>query len=406
MDAPDFRRPELIADPYPALAALRAADPVHFNPGLNAWVLTRHADLEAAFRDPRFSADRIRPFVAGQTQADPDDVRLLGDCLGLWMVFNDPPVHSRLRGLVNQAFSRRAVEALRPAIAARAGALLDGLDPAGGVEVMAAFARPLPALVIAEMLGVPTADLDALVRWSDDLAAFVLAARLDPARYRRAAAALAEMNGYFARLIAARRRAPGDRILDALIAAHAGEDRLSLEELLASCVLLLFAGHETTAHFLGNGLRALALHPGQAAAVPAMGPEALRTALNELLRWDGPSTSQVRVLAEAATLHGTTLPRGARVYLMILAANRDPAVFTDPDRLDLGRTGAARHLTFGSGIHVCLGAHLARLEGEVAFPLLLSRLGVPVPVEGGESWSDSLVVRGLERLRLRFAGPT
>lgn len=404
MTAPDFRDPALIADPYPALAALRDAEPVHWNPGLNAWVLTRHADIDRAFKDPRFSSDRIRPFVAGQRQADPADARLLGDCLSLWMVFNDPPLHTRLRALVNQAFSRRAVEALRPRIAALVADLLAPLPARGEVEVIEAIAWPLPALVIAELLGVPRDDLEDLKRWSDDLAAFVLAARLDPGRHARAAAALARMNAYFADLIAARRRAPGERILDALIAAHDGEDRLSLDELLASCVLLLFAGHETTAHFFGNGLRALALHPDAAARLRGAPPEALRTALNELLRWDGPSTSQVRVLAADVALHGVTMPAGARVYLMLLAANRDPAVFADPDRLDLARPEAARHLTFGAGIHVCLGAHLARLEGEVALPLLLDRLGRLAPTGAPEDWSDSLVIRGLTRLPLRYGG--
>jgi cytochrome P450 len=212
------------------------------------------------------------------------------------------------------------------------------------------------------------------------------------------------MNAYFVDLIAARRRAPGERILDALIAAHDGEDRLSLDELLAACVLLLFAGHETTAHFFGNGLRALALHPEAAAMLRGATGEGLRTALNELLRWDGPSTSQVRVLAQDVVLHGVTMPAGARVYLMLLAANRDPAVFPDPDRLDLSRAQAARHLTFGAGIHVCLGAHLARLEGEVAFPFLLDRLGTLAPTDAPEEWSDSLVIRGLRRLPLRHGG--
>jgi cytochrome P450 len=391
----DFRDPAVIADPYPLLARLRADDPVHWNPGLRAWVLTRHADVDRAFKDPRLSSDRIRPFVSGQSRADSADVALLGDCLSLWMVFNDPPAHTRLRAPVAQAFTRRAVEALRPAIAARVEALLAGPKARGRLEVVGAFAWPLPALVIAGMLGVPEGDVEDLKRWSDDLAAFVLAARLDPGRYARAAASLAAMTAYFDGLIAARRTAPGGQIIDSLIAAEA--DGLSRAELVASCVLILFAGHETTAHFLANGLRALILHPGAALA-----GEGLRRTIDEVLRWDGPSIAQVRVAAEDLALHGRRIAAGDRVYLMINAANRDPAVFRNPDAFDPGRADGARQLAFGSGLHVCLGAHLARLEGEVAFPRLLAALPRARLTGEPPDWSDSLVIRGMHRMEVAF----
>ena len=396
----DFADPAVIADPYPLLARLRRDDPAHWNPGLRAWVLTRHADVEAGFKDARLSSDRIRPFVAGQSRAAAQDVRLLGDCLGLWMVFNDPPTHTRLRDLVARAFTRRAVEALRPEVAALTRSLLQAPLARGRMEVLADVAGPLPAQVIAAMLGVPPQDVAALKGWSDDLAAFVLAARLDGDRHARAAAGLAAMNDYFLRLIAARRRTPGTRIIDGLIAAHDGDDRLSLEELVAACVLILFAGHETTTHFLANGLRALLLHPEAAARLRggAADPATLRRTVDEVLRWDGPSIAQVRVAAAPIELHGRRIAPGARVYLMINAANRDPAVFARPDDFDPARADGARQLAFGAGIHLCLGAHLARLEGEVALPLLLDALPRARLADPAPDWSDSLVIRGLRRL--------
>lgn len=396
MDA-DFRDPGVIADPYPLLARLRADDPVHWNDGLRAWVLTRHADVDRAFKDPRLSSDRIRPFVAGQTRANAGDVALLGACLSLWMVFNDPPTHTRLRALVAQAFTRRAVEALRPSIAARVDALLAGPRARGAMDVVADFAWPLPALVIAGMLGVPEGDVDDLKRWSDDLAAFVLAARLDGGKYARASASLAAMNAYFDALIAQRRARPGAQIIDSLIASHDGDDRLTLAELIASCVLILFAGHETTAHFLANGLRALILHPEV-----RLDDAGLRGAVDEILRWDGPSISQVRIAAQDIDLHGRRIARGARVYLMINAANRDPAVFSDPDAFVPSRADGARQLAFGSGIHLCLGAHLARLEGEVAFPRLRAALPRARLTDIVPDWSDSLVIRGMHRMGVAF----
>ena len=399
-EAVDFRSAEAIADPYPLLRRLQRDDPVHWNDGLGAWCLTRYADVDRAFKDPRFSADRVRPVALSRSRADPETARRLGDCLGLWMVFNDPPAHSRLRGLVSQAFTRRAIEALRPRIAAIVDDLLTAMAGRGRIDLIADFAYPLPAMVIGDMLGVPRVDIGALKRWSDELATFVLAGRLSPDKYERAAASLAEMLDYFGRLVEARRRKPGAEIIDRLIAAQREDGRLSAPELLASCVLLLFAGHETTTHFIANGMRALALHPGERGALAGAAADdaAIRQGLNELLRWDGPSIAQLRIAGEAIELHGRRIGAGERVYLFIAGANRDPEVFADPERLDIRRANASRQLAFGSGIHTCLGAHLARLEGEIAFPTLLRRLGDFALTEAAEEWSDSLVIRGLHRL--------
>jgi len=401
---PDFRSAQIIADPYPALRQLQQEDPCHWNEGLDAWCLTRYADVEAALRDDRFSADRIRPFVEHQSSVPPEHVTTLGETFSLWLVFNDPPRHTRLRKLMNKGFTPGAVNALREDIAAIAHQLIDQVIDAGQMDAVRDFGYPLPATVIAHILGVPAEDIDLLKRWSDDIAAFVLVSRAHPDRYRAAATSIAEMNAYFAEIVRHRRLHPGDKVIDGLITAHDGEDALSMEELLAACTLLLFAGHETTTHFICNGLVGLMDAPAQLADMRKhMADETyLHVALSEILRWDGPIISVLRVLAAPVTLHGKTLNAGDRAYLFVNAANRDPRQFSNPDRLDLRRVNARHQIAFGQGIHTCLGAHLARVEGAVALPILLNRLQDVTPVAAPLRWSDSLVIRGLESLPIHF----
>jgi cytochrome P450 len=397
----DFAAATAIRDPYPLLHYLREQDPVHWNPGLKAWCVTRYADVAQAFRAPFLSAERIQlPTTAARKRMSSDDNKMLQECLSLWMVFNDPPSHTRLRSLVSQAFSRRAIESLRTVIGEIAKELLDDTNDA--CDIIADFAYPLPATVIAEMLGVPRSDVAKLKKWSDDLAAFVLVSRVNEHKHAVAAASLREMNTYFSGLIAERRASPGEKIIDELIRAHDASDRLSLNELIASCVLLLFAGHETTTHFLANSVRALMLHPTEADAFAANtgDPRFLHNALNELLRWDGPSISQPRIVSAPAELNGKRLSPGDRIYLLIAGANRDPEVFSAPDKLDLRRENAAKQLAFGSGIHVCLGAHLARLEGEVALPMLMRRCRGLRLADVDVEWEDNFIIRGMKRLRL------
>ena len=398
----NFRDPAVIADPYPALRGLVAEQPIHWNLSISGWCLTRYDDVTRALTDARFSARRLQPFLAHQGETVSDAVALLGECIGLWMVFNDGDTHSRLRKLTNKAFTRRAVEALRPRIAGIVNELIDGLKDRESFDFVADFAYPLPARVIADMLGVPPEDIDDLKRWSDGLAQFVLASRINPDKYETAAANLAEMNAYFERLIAARRKTPGDKIIDALIAAHDGDDLLSLPETVATCVLLLFAGHETTTHFLANGLRGLLVQPEALAEFRARRQDAAlaANAQEELMRWDGPSFSVVRVLAEDAEFAGHDLSRGQRVFLFTAAANRDPDNFPEPDRIDLGRANARRQITFGHGVHLCLGANLARLEGLVAFPALLDRLSGIRLIDDQPAWLDTLLIRGMKELNL------
>lgn len=305
---------------------------------------------------------------------------------------------------MNRGFTTSAVAALRPKIAAIVDGLVDDLLARGDeADFIETFAYPLPATVIAALLGVPLEDVELLKRWSDDLGSFVLASRLSPDKYSRANAAIREMSAYFGDLVEDRRRRPGEDVASALVAAQQRGDFMSRDELVAACVLLLFAGHETTTHLLGNGLLALLRHPDQMQRLRETdGDEALAaSAVEEMLRWDGPSLAQVRVVAADYELGGRMMKTGDRVFQILAAANRDPAIFADPDRFDIGR-GNNRHLTFGFGIHFCLGAPLARLEGQIAFPILLRRLK-RIELAAPPNWSDSIVVRGLNRLEVGYS---
>jgi cytochrome P450 len=410
----DFTKPEVIADPFPALATLLRDDPVHWNPSLGGWCLTRYTDVTAAFIDKSFSSDRVRPFLEQASLLPAHERDELRRVIALWLVFIDPPDHTRLRKLVSHGFTRRAIRKLERSIAEIAHGLVDGIiarnrghgtiQTRGEFDLIADFAYPLPATVIADILGVPREDVPDLKRWSDEVAAFVLGGRLAPDRYRRSADSARRMRLYFEALIEARRRAPGEAIIDDLIAARDGGDRLSEDELVATCVLLLFAGHETTTQLFGNGMVALLDHPDQLADLVAHHRDKIlvENAVEEMLRYDGPTVAMVRVLEQPVEMHGTVMNKGDRVFIFPAAAGRDPRLFENPDRLDIRRPNARRQINFGFGIHLCLGAQLARLEGQTAFPVLLSRLADLKPAGGPPAWNDSLIIRGVKSLPLGF----
>jgi cytochrome P450 len=406
---PDFdpQDPAFVRDPYPVLARLQDRAPVFWSERMGGWVATRYDDIRAAFRDPRLSSDRIRPFVRQLKGELAEIVKPLGDNLALWAVFNDPPDHTRLRGLMNKAFTSRAVEQLRPNVAEIVNGLVDAIlaKGTGEFDFIKDFAYPLPATVIADMLGVPRADVDYLKKWSDDLAQFVLTSRANPDKYRRAAEGMREMTAYFRDFVEGARRAKGrDDVTTGLVAASDADDRLSADELVANCLLLLFAGHETTTQLLANGLLALFRHPEQFAALKRgrHDPAIVRGAVEEMLRYDGPSLSMVRVAAEDFAWHGERIEAGDRVFLFQCAANRDRRVFADPDRFDISRAEAKNNIAFGYGIHFCIGAPLARLEAEVAFPILLDRLPNLALADPDPPWSDSILTRGMLKLPVRI----
>jgi hypothetical protein len=371
----------VLADPFPLYRRLRDEDPAHWSPLLKAWVLTRYEDVKRVCLDSRMSSDRLRPFFASLPSAEAARIAELMRYLTLWMVFRDPPAHTRLRRLASKVFNVRSMHALRPNVEALTAWLLSEIGGRDEFDFIAEFAGPLPALVIMDMLGVPRGELARLKRLSDEMALFIGSARDSPEKYARADAA------------------PRDDLLSQLVAVEEEGDRLSEDELVATCLLLLFAGHETTTNHLALGLAALLRFPGELQRLRA-GPALAPSAVEELLRYDGPIGAQVRIVQEPQAFHGRTFKTGERVFLLMNSANRDERAYPDPDRLDLGRSGVP-HLTFGFGMHICLGFPMARLEGQVALPAVLARWRQIEPAGGEPAWIDSMVLRGMQSMPLR-----
>jgi cytochrome P450 len=396
--------PEGRADPYPRYAALREQWPVHRLvldvPGssVGTWVLTRFDHCQAVLRHPRVGKD----FAAMQRRWGLDEHEIAAQQAFSSerpsMLFSDPPDHTRLRGLVSKAFTPRTVEALRPHIERLADEVLDTLGT-GEVDVMTSLAFPLPVSVIGEMLGVPPADrhqFQRLVRASAAaLEPYVSTELLDTANE-----ATLEMEDYFRHLVAERRKAPTDDLLSQLIAVEDGGDQLSTQELLTTAILLFAAGFETTTNLIGNGLLALLRHPGELDRL-RRDPLLLPSAVEELLRYDSPVQVNGRIAGDDIEIDGHAFPAGATLLVLQGAANRDPRRFPDPDRLDVGRSDGAS-MSFGTGIHFCLGAALARVEGQVVFGRLLDRYQSIELLDDNPRYRDSITLRGLAELPVRL----
>jgi hypothetical protein len=395
-DARDFLR-----DPFPLFRSLRAADPVHWSPRLKAWVLTRYDDCRAVLLDREMSSDRLRPYFATLPGPEAERIRDIIRYLTHWMVFRDPPEHTRLRKLASKVFHVQSMHAMRPQVEELAAWLLGRIGERDDIDFIADFAGPLPGLVIMAMLGVPRENLPLIKRLSDDMALFIGSSRMSAQKYDVAQAATHEMADFFRALIGKRRAAPQGDLLTRLVHLEEDGERLSEDELVATCILLLFAGHETTTNHIANAMLALLRFPGELAALradPALAPRAVE----ELLRYDGPSGAQVRVVKVEQELRGRTLKPGERIFLMLNAANRDPEAYDDPDRLELRRKEVP-HLSFGFGLHICLGFPLARMEGQVALPAVLKhwkRIELAQPEKRLE-WLNSMVFRGMTSLPLR-----
>ncbi|MFD5673033.1 cytochrome P450 [Streptomyces sp. NPDC127040] len=380
--------PKFFQDPYPTYAALRSASPVQRVPsggGRSRYLVSGYAEARAALADPRLSKDTARFF------ANKNSGRNLHPAVSQSMLATDPPQHTRLRSLVTKAFTPGAIARLRPYIESVVGELLDSWAPDEQTDVIESLAAPLPVTVICQMLGVPEADRSTVRAWSNELFAAGQPERIDTASHAVA--------GYMADLIANKRRTPDDSLLNDLIRARDGEDRLSEDELVSLAVLLLVTGHETTTNFLGNAVLALLQHPDELDRL-RKNPDDVPAVLDELLRFDSPvSTATFRFTAEAVTLGGTDIPAGVPVLVAIGAANRDPERFPSPDLLDLDRDAAA-HLSFGHGIHRCVGASLARAEAEIALRAILARfpgMRLALPPDRLQ-WRRTRLMRGLEAL--------
>ncbi len=390
-------------DPFPIFRRLAEEDPVHWSPALKSWVLTRYRDVRRAHAQPQMSPGRLEPFYRSLPAETRTTLSEVMRYLTLWLVFHNPPEHTRLRRLLNQVFTAEAVTALRPNIESIVDHLLDEIPPGEELDFIASFAMPLPALVILDMLGVEREMLWPMKRWSDDMQVFIGSARGVPDKYERARSGAVQMSAYFRGKIEERRAALGDDIMSRLITVRDEQGQgLSEDELVACCMLFLFAGHETTTNLIGNALFMLCRNPEEQARLRG-DPGLIESAVEEFLRYHGPTNASARVVAVEHELEGKVLKEGERVFALVNAANRDPGRFAEPDRFDITRSPNP-HLTFGQGIHFCLGAPLARLEAQVALPKLLDRfrtIEIARPVEELD-WLDAIIMRGLKRLPLRL----
>jgi cytochrome P450 len=399
----DLLSPDAVRDPHAVYRRLREVAPVVWLPEHRAWFVGTYAEVHAGFRDPHLSSDRLTPL---ERRLPVDKLAILGETFELlrgWMVFHDPPHHERLKAPVRRAFTPKAVEGLRPfveritadCVASMRARLADG-EP---VDIVADLAFPLPAIVIAELLGVPASDRDEFKTWSNQLATIVFGASSNPQQAERAAEGSARFAEYFRGLIAHYEARPTDNLISALIAAaDLADPPLSPTELVGACTLLLFGGHETTTNLIGNAALALLDHPDDLRWL-ADHPESIGIAVEELHRFDGSSKLMVRIAADDHERGGEHISAGSTVFLGIAAANRDPAAFEQPDRLWLQRPDAAKHLGFGYGLHFCLGAPLARLESQVALAALAPLLvGVEAAYDGAVPWGATILGRGVSAL--------
>jgi hypothetical protein len=386
--------PEARRDPHPRYHRLRTEQPIAYNAEFDDWLLTRWADCEAVLRDPKWSSS---PEARGEKQSNGPQVGDFSDVAGRTLLFLDPPDHTRLRRLVSKAFTPRRIEQLREHVREIADELLADVKPGRPFDVIATLAYPLPVIVICELMGVPVEDRHLFEGWSSD-ATRLLDGDIDDDTMQRGVLAAMNFIDYFNTLFEARRAEPRDDLVSGLIAVEESGDVLTEEELRSIVLLLFLAGHETTMNLIGNGLFALMQHRDEwdrLVADRSLAP----SAVEELLRYDGPVHVTGRIASVDLEVGGQLFPRGSQVTMLLAAANRDPERFPDPDRLDVGRKDN-QHLTFSHGIHYCLGAALARLEGQVVFDTLASRYpSLRLAVDADEiEYREHLVLRGLKAL--------
>ncbi|GAA0336730.1 cytochrome P450 [Sphingomonas oligophenolica] len=390
--------PAVLADPYPLYARLREEDPVHWDPFLHCWVVTRYADVHTVLHS--FSADRT---------PSPEQLRALGlahiepiaAVMVKQMLFLDAPDHTRLRKLCSTAFTPRRVELLEEKVSAIADELIDRVVARGAMDVVGEFAAPFPAIVTAHLLGVPREDHAQLKAWSADFAEMLGNFQHNPERVGQVLKSVEDMTAYFRSAIREEKRKLGDGLIRSLVEAEVDGGRLTEEEVIANTIVTMVGGQETTTNLIGNGLLTLLRQPERLAEMRDR-PEIAETAVEELLRYETPSQHTGRICREDTVMGGKVIPKGAAVMAVMAAGNRDPRRFADPDRLDLERQDN-RHLAFGWAAHFCFGAPLARMEGRIAFKALLGRLPDLALGEGKLEWRENLGLRGLKSLPVTFS---
>ena len=403
LDDVDLLSPAATADPYAVMAALRDTAPAVWSERHQAWVVARYADVESALTDRRLSSDRVSPVLARSraedTPGEESSASRILDIIKDWMVVSDPPAHTRLRKLAAGAFKGQRISLMGEAIQTRCDAIIDGFIASGERDLIHHVAYPLPAAVIAEMMGVPLEDQDAFRAWSDELAlvAFGAGGSARGERHERALRGIEEMFAYLQTLVDAARANPGEDMISALAAPVEDGDRLDDQELLSMLALLLFAGHETTINATANGVLALLRNPDQLEMLRE-DPDLANKAVEEVLRIDGPIKVLVRWVTEDMDLDGVTVPAGDRMFLALAGANHDPDYFDDAATVDITRH-PNRHVAFGRGIHACIGAQLARLEMRHMIATIVRRLpGLRLADGATLSHTPSLASRALTEL--------
>ena len=389
--------PEVLANPYPLYHRLRSEAPVHWDRFLHSWVVTRYPDVLRVLHS--FSADRT-PTPDQLTRMGLSALNPIAAVMVKQMLFLDPPDHTRLRGLASAAFTPRRVEVLRTHIQKIVDELLDRVQDKGGMDVIADFAAPMPAIVTAGMLGVPAEDHVKLKQWSADFAEMLGNFQHNPDRIPRVLDSTSKLTSYFQAAIHELRERPREGLIHSFMTAEVDHDRLTDEEIIANCIVTMVGGQETTTNLIGNGLLTLLRHPEQLERMRDE-PGLLPSAVEELLRYESPSQHTGRIAPQDVEIGGQIIRKGQAVMAIMAAANRDPDQFPDPDRLILNRT-ENKHLAFGWASHFCFGAPLARMEGQIAFLTILRRLPNLKLAPGPLKWRNNSGLRGLTALPVTF----
>ncbi len=390
--------PEVLANPYPLYRRLRTEAPVHWDPYLHAWVVTRYDDVVTVLH--RFSANRT-PTPEQLEAMGLAELSPLAQLMTKQMLFMDAAAHTRLRSLASFAFAPARVEALRAHIREILDALLEPLLRAGRMDVINDLAAPLPAIVTAEMLGVPAADCDQLKAWSADFAEVLGNFQHNPDRAARTVQCVVEMTAYFRKAIQDQKQHPREGLINSFINAEIDGDRLTEEEIIANCIVTMVGGQETTTNLIGNGILSLLRHPDQMQRLRD-DPSLVPSAVEELLRFESPSQHTARICPEDIELGGKLIRKGQAVIAVMAAGNRDPERFDDPDRLDIARPDN-RHLAFGWASHFCFGAALARIEGQLTFEAIARRTAdLRFETDQPLVWRENLGLRGLISLPVTF----